>query len=190
MQETYKGLPLIKLTDIHFTGSALLSKEKPANEVGGILYSKQEPQSKHLYAVDATRRTILTCYARADYPVYRRDDKGNEWYELITAEEIAKGRVSFFKHHNDDNINIDHSDEFVGDDVTIVDSFILDEHHKLDYPEFAEIAPGSWMVGYYIHSDELLKRLTGANSLEAVSVAESNFAKKSKKNALLMLLLS
>ena len=66
--------------------------DEPAVESNFMLFGKQIP----LFFANEEKKNILGVIMRADFPIYRRDEDGNEFYVTYSADTIAKMAQKYF----------------------------------------------------------------------------------------------
>ncbi|MCD8041515.1 MAG: XkdF-like putative serine protease domain-containing protein [Tannerellaceae bacterium] len=119
--------------------------DDPAVEKNFMKFSKQKQKIK--YAIDNDKQIITGVAIRADYPIYRHEG-GEEFYTVFDANVIEKLVHKFMRESRNCSVNINHDEDAKG--LYLFESFIMKEKHKEIYPEFKDIAPGSWIVSYKV----------------------------------------
>ena len=143
-------LPVIYLTidDDHETGlDAISLVDYPAIERNWMAFNKE-----HKFALNEEKRVVSGMAMVADYPIYRKDEEGKEYYVVFDADAIRKIAYKFLKDAKTNATNLDH--ETPVDGVFMFESFLIDEMKPT--PKGFDKAPyGSWFVSYKIDNDEV-----------------------------------
>ena len=120
--------------------------EYPAVECNFLTFSKEE--KKVLLSIDNEEQRIITgVVARCDYPIYRREDNGYEYYIVFDRELIKQMAIK-----------------------------MLSDNHQNNPKGFDDISNGSLMVTYKVFNDEVWQSVKNGTykgfSLEGVFVME------------------
>ena len=106
--------------------------------------------------VSEDKRIISGPIMLADSPIYRRDDVYGEYYVAFSKDTIVKIVQKFFKKRYQNNINLEHSQDFQVEGVTMFESFISDESRGIMPMKGFEDAPwGSWFGSMYVENDNV-----------------------------------
>ena len=122
-----------------------------AIESNFVALNKHELQLKE---VNKEKRILMGAALIPDKSIYRRNDKGDEYYIYFSKETVRKASELFFKRSNHKNATYEHKQPIEG--MTIVESWIVENtkkdksaHYGLNVPE------GSWMVSMKVDNDEI-----------------------------------
>lgn len=152
------GLPVyrwdINLNDDKEGVSIMSIVDDPAVEKNFMKFSKQRQTAK--YSLNNEKQIITGVAIRADYPIYR-NESGEEFYTLFDANVIEKLVYKFMRESRNSFVNINHEEK--AKDIYLFESFIFRDKHKEVYPEFKDIAPGSWMVSYKVDDKEVWEKV-------------------------------
>lgn len=153
--DTYKGLPIYQITideDMKAQGVKIMSiVDSPAVESDFLKFSA----IRENFSLNEEKQIITGCAIRANYPIYRKDDEGNEFYVKFTPQYIEKIVHKFMKEGRTKSVNLMHDSDMSVDDVFLFESYLLTEAHKLSFDAFKDIEPGSWMVSYKIDNADV-----------------------------------
>lgn len=153
------GFPLYQFTfdvNSYEDGVSLMSLVKsPAVDKDFITLSKNIPVKLHL---NDEKRIVTGVALRANYPIFR-DQDNKQFYFEVSPETILGIVQKFMKENKLSEVNIEHLSNMKVDEVYLIESFILDDKHKLSYPEFKDIESGSWMVSYKVDNPEIWQRI-------------------------------
>jgi len=143
-------LPVIYLTidDDHETGlDCIALVDHPAIERNWMAFNK-----KHKFALNEEKKIVSGMAMVADYPIYRKDEDGREYYVVFDSDSIRKIAYKFMKEGKTNATNLDHETEVDG--VFMFESFLIDEIKPT--PKGFDKAPnGSWFVSYKVDNDDV-----------------------------------
>ena len=131
--------------------------DQPAIESNFIALAKQEKPMK--FMIQSEEKRMLSGSAlRADFPIYRCYDYGNdldEFYVEFSADAIRRLMVKFMKNYSQKNFSKDHMDFAEG--LTVVESWIVEdpERDKANVLGLTDFGKGDWMIGVKVDDDEL-----------------------------------
>lgn len=131
--------------------------DQPAIESNFIALAKQEKPMK--FKIQSEEKRMLYGSAlRADFPIYRCYDYGNdldEFYVEFSADAIRRLMVKFMKNYSQKNWTKDHMDFAEG--LTVVESWIVEdpERDKANVLGLTDFGKGDWMIGVKVDDDEL-----------------------------------
>ena len=149
--------------------------EYPAVESNFLTFSKGE--KRVLLSIDNEEQRIITgVVARCDYPIYRREDNGFEYYIVFDRELIKQMAIKLLSDNHQNNINIEHKPNSDVEGVEMLELYIKDSDRGINPKGFEDIANGSLMVTYKVFNDEVWQSVKNGTykgfSLEGVFVME------------------
>ena len=128
--------------------------ETPAIEENFVTLNKHELQLKE---VNKEKRILMGAALIPDKSIYRRNDKGDEYYIYFSKDTVRKASELFFKRSNHKNATYEHKQPIEG--MTIVESWIVENtkkdksaHYGLNVPE------GTWMVSMKVDNEEIYEK--------------------------------
>lgn len=124
--------------------------EEPAVESNFMLFGKQIP----LFFANEEKRNILGVIMRADFPIYRRDKDGNEFYITYSADTIAKMAQKYFVSGAVNTTSINHNGETL-DGVSLVQWYIKDTDKGIAPNGFYDVKDGSLFAEFHIENENL-----------------------------------
>ena len=124
--------------------------EEPAVESNFMLFGKQIP----LFFANEEKRNILGVIMRADFPIYRRDEDGNEFYITYSADTIAKMAQKYFVSGAVNTTSINHNGETL-DGVSLVQWYIKDTDKGIVPNGFDDVKDGSLFAEFHIENENL-----------------------------------
>ena len=124
--------------------------EEPAVESNFMLFGKQIP----LFFANEEKKNILGVIMRADFPIYRRDEDGNEFYVTYSSDTIAKMAQKYFVSGAVNTTSINHNGEVL-DGVSLVQWYIKDTNKGIAPNGFDDVKDGSLFAEFHIENEEL-----------------------------------
>lgn len=112
------------------------------------------PPSVQMYSVaDEEKRIVRGVVMRADFPIYRREPDGTEWYVIYHADTIRQMAEKYLAESRQNRVDTMHNgDEVRG--VQMVQWFIKDTAAGINPQGFAEdIADGSLFAEFHVTDD-------------------------------------
>ena len=152
---TINGIPVYDalITDEECGMNRISLVDSPAVDANFLAFAKDKhPQ---MYSVtDEDKRIVRGVIMRADYPIYRRDSKG-EYYVIYKADTIRKMAEKYLLESKQNEVNLDHNDEEEVDGVQMVQWFIKDSANGINPAGFEDIAEGSLFAEFHVVNDEV-----------------------------------
>ena len=157
---TIDGIPVYQaLVDAEGdTGMLRISLvDDPAVMSNFLAFSKQEPERRVLtYAIqDEEKRRVLGVVMRADFPIYRKDKNGDEFYIIYKADTILTMAEKYLAENRQNDVNLMHFNDSEVEGVQMVQWFIKDTAKGLAPEGFGEIADGSLFAEFHVTNDEV-----------------------------------
>ena len=157
---TYKNRPVYRITvDDDVEGMTKVSLvDYPAVEKDFIALRK-EP-AKQLYSVeDEERRLVRGVLLRADYPIYRKNDKYGEFYIVFEKDVIRELAEQYLTDGRANDVNQMHESNSDVTGVNLVQWFIKDSDAGVDPAGFEDIEEGSLFAEYHVENDEIWEKI-------------------------------
>ena len=128
--------------------------ETPAIEENFVALNKHELQLKE---VNKEKRILMGAALIPDKSIYRRNDKGEEYYIYFSKDTVRKASELFFKRSNHKNATYEHKQPIEG--MTIVESWIV-ENTKQDKSALygLNLPVGTWAVSMKVDNDEIYEK--------------------------------
>ena len=105
-----------------------------------------------MYSVtDEEKRLVRGVVMRADFPIYRRDERMGEYYIIYKPETIRAMAEKYLAESRQNDVNVMHSTDVDG--VQMVQWFIKGDGVSVD--GFDDIADGSLFAEFHILNDEV-----------------------------------
>ena len=154
---TYKGLPLFNLDVLDETmGIEIISLvDRPAVEKEFIAFNEEKVR----FAVDDEKHIVTGVALIPNQKIYRKDEKGNEWYVQVSAEAVERIAEKFFADRNSTNINLQH--QFNVEGCVYFESYLVNKERGIYPTEFGELPNNTWIVSCKINNPavwELIKK--------------------------------
>lgn len=152
-QTKIKGLPVFKAVLSDDCGMTKISfVEAPAVEKDFIAYAQDK--APRMYAVeDDEKRLVFGVVMRANYPIYRRDPDGFEYFITHSPEFIRDMVEKYLDEGLQNKFNTDHKTD-VGD-VHAVQFFIKDSSRGIAPAGFDEVEDGSLFGEFHVLNDDV-----------------------------------
>ena len=107
-----------------------------------------------MYSVtDEEKRLVRGVVMRADFPIYRRDERMGEYYIIYKADTIRQMAEKYLAESRQNDVNLDHRDGSDVEGVQMVQCFIKGDGVSVD--GFDDIADGSLFAEFHITNDEV-----------------------------------
>ena len=124
-----------------------------------------------MYAIqDEEKRLVRGCIMRADFPIYRRDEKMGEYYVIYKAEEIRKMAEKYLLEGRQNDVNLMHREGSDVEGVQMVQYFIKGDGVQVD--GFDDCADGSLFGEFHVVNDDIWEEIKAGTykgfSLEGV----------------------
>ena len=107
-----------------------------------------------MYAIqDEEKRLVRGVVMRADFPIYRRDDKMGEYYIIYKADQIRIMAEKYLAESRQNDVNVMHKKDSDVDGVQMVQYFIKGDGVSVE--GFDECADGSLFAEFHIINDDI-----------------------------------
>lgn len=128
--------------------------KRPAMESTWQTFSKQGEPLK--FAVqDEERRMILAVLCRADFPIYRRDPDGFEYYVFFSKPTVEKLVRKMLANGFENTFNVEHRGDTSIEGMEMVQCLLKNSEKGIDPKGFEDIEEGSCLVQFHVGSDEV-----------------------------------
>lgn len=122
--------------------------------------SKQErddrERERQLYTIaDAERQIVRGVVMRSDFPIYRRDANGFEYYIIYKADTIREMAEKYLADNFQNRVNLDHEEGAYVDGVQLVQWFIKDTAAGIVPDGFDDCADGSLFAEFHVTDAEI-----------------------------------
>ena len=127
--------------------------DAPAVMTDFVVFADQRPVQ--MYAVeDEEKRLVFGVVMRADFPIYRRDERLGEYYVVYKPDTIRRMAEKYLAESRQNNINLDHQDGTDVQGVQMVQWFIKDEARGV-VPQGFDVPDGSLFAEFHVLNDEV-----------------------------------
>lgn len=107
-----------------------------------------------MYAItDEEKRLVRGVVMRADFPIYRRDERMGEYYIIYKADTIRQMAEKYLAESRQNDVNVMHRDDGDVEGVQMVQYFIKGDGVSVE--GFDDIADGSLFAEFHITNDEV-----------------------------------
>lgn len=108
-----------------------------------------------MYSVqDEEKRILLGVVARANFPIYRRDERLGEYYVVYKPETIRKMAEKYLAESRQNNVNLMHQEGTDVSGVQMVQWFIQDTARGI-VPAGFDVPDGSLFAEFHVLNDEV-----------------------------------
>lgn len=155
MVKTIDNIPVYKAKIYNYDeGMFCISLvDDPAVEVNFLAFDKEE--KKQTFAIlSEEKKRVIGCVARADYPIYRIDSDGYEYYLMFEKDTIRKMAQKYFRDYCQNNTSVMHDGSLV-DGIELVQFFIKDSEKGITPQGFEHVSDGSLFAEYQVTNDDL-----------------------------------
>lgn len=118
-------------------------------------FAGQQPQTFAIQSEE--QRLIRGVIMRADFPIYRRDDRG-EYYIIYRADTIRQMAEKYLAENRANRVDTMHNGQEV-DGVEMVQFFIKDTERGVNPAGFEDIADGSLFAEFHCTNDEVWEQV-------------------------------
>lgn len=151
---TIDGIPVYRvLVDDEQDGMVRVSLvDDPAVMSDFVSFDRQK--KSQLFAVeDEEKRLVFGVVARADFPIFRKDERMGEHYVIFPASTIREMAQKYLTEGRQDRVDEMHDADEV-EDIHLVQWFIKDTAKGVNPAGFEDIADGSLFAEYHVENDE------------------------------------
>ena len=152
----FNNLPLylVNVDDESCTITTISLVENPAMQLPMFCFGEQKPIMK--FSLDESKHCFISCIVRCDYPIYRVDAAGNEFYIMFDKEASEKLCQKLLRDGFQQHVSLDHNGKLISG-IELQEVFIKDSSKGISPVGFEDAADGS-LFGIYHVSDENLWR--------------------------------
>lgn len=125
--------------------------DRPAVESNFVKFDAEKKPIR--LSTDDERRIVSGVALIPDFPIYRRNADGTEYYLVFTAAAIRRVVERFYARNNSTSVNLNHADAV--NSCVIFESMIVDHARGIAPVEFAEYPDGTWIVSTKINDPAL-----------------------------------
>jgi len=152
---TIDGFPVFDaLVTDEDTGMLKISLvDDPAVMTDFVAFDKQRPVQ--MYAVEnEEKRLVFGVVMRADFPIYRRDNRIGEYYVIYKPDTIRQMAEKYLAESRQNNVNLMHQEGTDVSGVQMVQWLIKDEAKGVN-PAGFDVPDGSLFAEFHIVNDEV-----------------------------------
>lgn len=151
----YDDIPVYELELIDALGVyAIALVKNPAMKAKWQAFHSEEEPVK--FAVqDEVQHKVLAVLARADFPIYRVDAKGNPYYVIFRKDTIAELIRRMLRNNYENIVNAEHKEDWRVPGVEMTQVFIKDSVKGISPKGFEDIEEGSAFAEYIITDPEV-----------------------------------
>ena len=147
--------------------------ENPAIESSFIALADQEIK---LAKVDEEKRILMGAALIPNKPIFRK--QGEEmFYVYFSKETVRRASELFFMNGNQNNATLEHQMSI--NDLTVVESWIVEGEQDKSRLYGLEVPVGTWMISMKVENDEVWNDYVKSGKVKGFSI-EGYFADKAK----------
>ena len=151
-----KNIPLYQaIIDDDETGMFTISLvDEPAVESDFLFFNKDK-KALNFKVENEEKRIVTGVVMRCDYPIYRINQYGEEYYITFSKETIEKMVEKFLKEGLNNNVNLQHNPNNYVNDVLLKEIFIKDIERGVNPTGFENISEGSLFATYHVLNNDV-----------------------------------
>ena len=127
--------------------------DSPAMLTEWLMFEKQTASLK--FALSEEQRIITAPVIIADLPIYRKNDKGEEFYVVYKKPIIMQMAQKYGSENRNRLIKLTHDTEQMAKDVFVFESFVSDEVRGISQPKGFDLPDGTWFVSMKINNNDI-----------------------------------
>lgn len=123
----------------------------PAIEENFIALNKHEIELKE---IDTEKKILMGAALIPDKQIYRRNEKGDEYYIFFSQDTVRKASELFLMNSNQNNATYEHDQKLKG--LSVVESWII-EDSKTDKSRLYgfDLPKGTWMISMKVNNEDV-----------------------------------
>lgn len=122
-------------------------------------------------AVKDEQRVLLGPLMVADKLIPRIDENGDKYYVFFDEEAIRKLSYKMMTNKLIDSVNIEHDPERTVDDVSLVESWLVDDPEMDKAKKYGyNLTKGSWMAKYKVNNDKVWDEYVKTGKVKGFSI--------------------
>jgi len=138
----------------------------PAIEQDFLVFENQEEFK--FTKTDEEQHVVYGPAMIPDFPIYRRDESGREYYVRFSKETVAALAQKFHKDNCIFNISLGHEIDVT--DCFVFTSYIIDRENGINPIQFKDVPDGSWIVGVKVDNPAVWDTIKNTDLLRGFSV--------------------
>lgn len=125
--------------------------QSPAIEENFIALNKHEVELKE---VDTEKKILMGAALIPDKQIYRRNEKGEEYYIFFSQETVRQASELFLMNSNQNNATYEHDQKLKG--LSVVESWIIEDEKQDKSVKYGFSLPvGTWMISMKVNNEEV-----------------------------------
>lgn len=135
--------------------------DMPAVEVDFLAFKQQSIENKEkvfTFEKNDLEHKIFGCSIRADFPIYRVDNFGREYFVRFSKETIEQLVLRYSKDNNFNLVSLNHNGQLV-EGVTLIEWFIKDTEKNINPKGFEHIENGSLFCTYKVENPDVWEKI-------------------------------
>lgn len=149
--------------------------ENPAIESDFVFFDKEKVQFQ---SVSKEKRIIMGPILIPNRKILRVDAMGQPYQIYFKPETVARLSQMYLERKYQDQVNIEHDDNKKVDDVTLVESWIVESNESDKSRLYGLSVPkGTWMGSFKVNNDDVWNEYVKTGTVKGFSV-EGMFSQK------------
>lgn len=155
-----KNIPIYQaIIENEETGMFTISLvDEPAVE-SNFLCFKKDHKIENFRVENEEKRLISGVIMRPDFPIYRKNKYGEEYYVTFSRETIAKMAEKWLSDGLQSNVNLQHNPNNYVDGVLLKEVYFKDSEKGINPKGFEDIEEGSLFATYHILNEDVWKSI-------------------------------
>lgn len=154
--EEVTGIPVYEARiDGEGTGMTKISLVDSPAVMSDFLALAAERRALAYRVEDEERRLVRGVVMRADFPIYRRDERFGEYYIVYRADTIRQMAEQYLGESRQNEVNLQHEEGSDVEGVRMVQWFIKDTAAGIAPEGFDGVADGSLFAEFHVVNDEV-----------------------------------
>lgn len=119
--------------------------------------------------VNAEKRILMGPALIPNKQIYRKNDKGDEYYIFFSEDTVRKASQLFLSNGNQNNSTLEHEYQLKG--MSVVESWIVeDEEQDKSAIYNLNVPKGTWMVSVKVNNDEVWEEFVKTGKVKGFSI--------------------
>lgn len=155
-----KNIPIYQaIIEDEETGMFTISLVDEPAVKSNFLCFKKDHKIENFKVENEEKRLISGVIMRPDFPIYRINKYGEEYYVTFSRETIAKMTEKWLSDGLQSNVNLQHNPNNYVSDVLLKEVYFKDTEKGINPKGFEDIEEGSLFATYHILNEDVWKSI-------------------------------
>lgn len=155
-----KNIPIYQaIIEDEETGMFTISLVDEPAVKSNFLCFKKDHKIENFKVENEEKRLISGVIMRPDFPIYRINKYGEEYYVTFSRETIAKMTEKWLSDGLQSNVNLQHNPNNYVNDVLLKEVYFKDSEKGINPKGFEDIEEGSLFATYHILNEDVWKSI-------------------------------